>query len=156
MTVFMINGNEYELYHHGVKGMKWGVRKKSNSSHNKSYKDKQRKQDRAFYGKAGERRINKKMNEGYGLRGARHFEAERKERNTKIKKKVAKGAQKASKAMGTIGMYYMVDQVFYNGAGTKLAKQAIVTAGRAAVTAVTMAMGGHDIRWYDKSGRRVG
>lgn len=65
------------LMHYGVLGMKWGHRKSTNASnknsHNKNYTDKQRKNDRAFYGQRGEKRINKKLNEGYGLRGARHF-----------------------------------------------------------------------------------
>lgn len=31
-----MNRNQYELYHHGVKGMKWGVRKKRDSHHSTS------------------------------------------------------------------------------------------------------------------------
>lgn len=146
---------ELELYHHGVKGMKWGVRKKT-SSVNKNYTAKQRKQDRAFYGSGGEKRINKRLNEGHGLRGARHYEAERKERVEKRKKTVKKGAKAVSKTMGKIGMLYMTDQIFYGGAGTKATKAAIKTIGMAAITAYTMARGGHDIKWYDKYGRRVG
>ena len=147
--------NDLELYHYGVKGMKWGVRKKS-STVNKSYTAKQRKQDRAFYGKSGEKRINKRLNDGHGLRGARHYEAERKTRNEKTKKVVKKGAKAASRAMTKLGLAYMTDQIFYNGVGTKIAKETVKTMGRAAVTAYTMARGGYDIKWYDKYGRRVG
>lgn len=137
-----------ELYHHGVKGMKWGVRKKR-ANHNKDYSDKQRKQDRAFYGKGGEKRVNKKMNEGYGLRGARHFEAERKERNDKRKKIAKKAAKITASALGTVGMMYVRDQAFNDGRGTKAAKAAIKHVGRAVVTAYTKARGGYDIHWYD-------
>lgn len=147
----------YEIYHHGVKGMKWGVRKKkSSSNHNENYSDKQRKQDRAFYGKRGEKRINKKMNDGYGLRGARHYEAERKERNEKIAKRVKKGAKVTASVLANIGMAYVSDQAFNNGRGTRLVKDTITQIGRATITAVKMARGGYDIKWYDKQGRRVG
>lgn len=138
-----------ELYHHGVKGMKWGRRKDKKASHNKDYKDKQRKQDRAFYGKGGEKRINKKMNEGYGVRGARHFEAERKQRIEKRKKAAKKGAAVVGSALGTVGMMYVRDQVFNGGRGTKAAKNAVKHAGRAVVSAYVYARGGRDIHWYD-------
>lgn len=110
-----------ELYHYGVKGMKWGVRKKRNE-HNKNYSDRQRKNDRAFYGARGEKRINRKLNEGYGLRGARHFEVERKERSEKRKKKAKKVAKRASKAAVSVGTAFVYDQVFMGGAGTRLVK----------------------------------
>ena len=162
MSYYVANGTFYavparsnELYHYGVKGMKWGVRK-STSSVNKSYTVKQRKQDRAFYGKGGEKRINKRLNEGHGLRGARHYEAERKERNEKTKKLVKKSAKAAAQAASNIGLMYMTDQIFYGGAGTRACKQAIRGIGMAVITAYTMARGGHDIKWYDKHGRRVG
>lgn len=144
-----------ELQHYGVKGMKWGVRRNRNAV-NKSYSAKQRKQDRAFYGQGGEKRINKKLNEGHGLRGARHYEAERKERNEKRKRIAKKGAKKVANLLSTVGTYYMIDQVFYNGAGTRMAKEAAVQTGRAAITGILMAMGRTDIKWYDKQGRRVG
>ena len=64
------------LAHYGVKGMKWGVRRRRNEN----YTDKQRKQDRAIYGRGAERRVNKRMNQGYGIKGARAYEADRKAR----------------------------------------------------------------------------
>ena len=132
MSDYIIHNGE--LYHYGVKGMKWG-RRKANTSHNKNYSDKQRKNDRAFYGGRGEKRINKKLNEGYGLRGARHFEAERKARTEKIQRTVKKGAKKATKTMTKIGVLYIQDQLLFNGAGTEAVKSTVKNVGRAAVTA---------------------
>lgn len=137
-----------ELYHYGVKGMKWGVRKKS-SSVNKNYTSKQRKQDRAFYGKGGEKRINKKLNEGHSLRGARHYEVKRKERQEKVQRTAKKVTKKTARALVKIGSAYVTDQIFNNGRGTQLVKEAVKQTGRAVVSAWVLANGGYDMHWYD-------
>ena len=133
-----------ELYHYGVKGMKWGHRK--SNAVNKNYTAKQRKQDRAFYGSRGEKRINKKLNQGHGLRGARHYEAERKERNAKRKKMVQKGVRRATKVLGTIGSLYITDKVFYGGAGTKSVKYVGKKAAQKAISSIGK-MRGIDVTW---------
>lgn len=123
--------------------------RRDKNEHNKNYTDKQRKNDRAFYGERGEKRINKKLNEGYGLRGARHFEVERQARKEKAKKAYKKGAKATAKALTSIGSAYIYDQVFNDGRGTKAAKAGIKNVGRAAVSAYMKMRGGYDIRWYD-------
>lgn len=66
------------LYHHGIKGMKWGVRKsKKSSKQNKNYSSKQRKRDQNVYSKGAVRRINKRMNKGESISSARSKEASR-------------------------------------------------------------------------------
>lgn len=103
-----------ELMHYGVLGMKWGQhRARNKNAHNKNYSDTQRKNDRALYGQRGEKRINKRLNEGYGLRGARHFEVERRERTEKRKKSIKKAASR-------IGTAYVIDKYFNGGAGARL------------------------------------
>lgn len=141
--------NEEYLMHYGVLGMKWGVRRANKNTHNKNYTDKQRKNDRAFYGKGGEKRINKHLNEGYGLRGARHLEVERKEKIANAKKTAKKGAKKTANVMARVGMMYVADQAFNDGAGTRAVKTTVKYAGRAVVSAYMKARGGWDIRWYD-------
>ena len=72
-----------------------------------------------------------------------------KEQSEKIRKTVEKGVEKASHVMAKVGSAYVVDQVFFDGAGTEATKAAVKTIGRAAITAVAMARGGYDIKWYD-------
>lgn len=131
-----LNTRNAELFHHGVKGMKWGVRRKRNE-HNRNYTDRQRKNDRAMYGDRAEKRINRKLNEGYGLRGARHFEVERRERKEN-RRKIAKKAVK--KTAATVGSLWLSDQLFFGGAGTRavtnLGKDAINMGAKFTRTAV--------------------
>jgi hypothetical protein len=125
-----------ELQHYGVKGMKWGVRRNHNAV-NKDYSDKQRKHDRAFYGKGGEKRINKRLNEGHGLRGARHYEAERKERNKKLAKKAKRGAKAIGTVLQVAGSIYAIDMAYTGGAVTR----ATTKAGKAAVKSALSKVG---------------
>lgn len=74
----------------------------------------------------------------------------------KAAKVLSKGAKAAAEATGKIGMAYMTDQIFYDGMGTKVAKETVKAMGRATITAYTMARGGYDIKWYDEHGNRVG
>lgn len=76
--------------------------------------------------------------------------------NAKIKEKTAKAVVKGAEVAGKLMMASTVDDIFYGGAGKKIAKEAVIQTGRAAVTAYTMARGGYDIKWYDNQGRRVG
>lgn len=113
-----------ELYHYGVKGMKWGVHRARNNVSTSSKRTKSNS-------------------------------TQQKDKATKTKKSsskkniAAKGARAAGKATAKIGQLYLVDQIFYNGTGTKIAKKAAVTAGRLAVTAVMKARGADYVRWYN-------
>lgn len=120
--------NNY-LAHYGVKGMKWGIRRKSRNTYNKNYTDRQRKQDRAVYGGRAERRINRRMNEGYGVKGARAIEADRKERADRRKATARRVGKKISRAAVSVGSTFVMDQIFFGGRNTKammaLAKDAV-------------------------------
>lgn len=144
--LYYTNPNSDELYHYGIKGMKWGRRR---NRRNENYTDKQRKRDRALYGERGEQRINRKMNKGHGVQGARHYEVERRERKEKAKRAAKKGQKVAFSIISTIGSMYLIDQMYNEGRSTKAVKAGVKAAGRAVVTAYMKARGGTDIRWYD-------
>ena len=85
-----------ELYHHGVKGMKWGVRKEPQ---NASYSDAQRKRDLDVYGRGGVKRINRSMNDGSSISGARSKEAAR----INAARRKAQVAGKVGNTVGQVG-----------------------------------------------------
>ena len=107
------------LIHHGIKGMKWGVRRFENPDGtlteagkkryynsdgsltkkgikeipNSNYSEEQQKRDESIYGQKGVKRINAELNRGNMISGARSLEAQRvekKEKNKKVAKKALK------------------------------------------------------------------
>lgn len=77
--------NEYQAFdptsyleHYGVKGMRWGVRRKRETvdynKRNKSYSQNSRTRDIVKYGMKAEDRINRRMNKGMSLKSARRRE----------------------------------------------------------------------------------
>lgn len=108
------------LMHYGVLGMKWGVHK-SRNAYNTNYSNKQRKHDRAVYGERAERRINRKMNEGYDISAARSIESNRHSTKLQRKEKRQQTARKVKRAASSIVSAYLTDQIFFGGRGTKAA-----------------------------------
>ncbi len=114
-----------ELYHYGIKGQRWGIRRYQNEdgtltpegkkrylnpdgSYNDlavkelkvqagNYSKQQRIRDKKLYGKGAEKRINERMAKGESVQSARHDEVIRKERNTKIKNSVTSTAKQVWK-----------------------------------------------------------
>lgn len=82
-----------ELYHYGIKGMKWGVRRYENKDgtltpagkKRYNYEDHQKKQDERLYGKRAPKRIQKRLDNGETLLSARNAEVKRRDRKKKIK-----------------------------------------------------------------------
>ena len=166
---YIYNGELYsaeELAHHGVKGMKWGVRKKSivadrpkgqQPSWQRQRSDRENKwiDDHGINpnrpnGTSNKINVNKEIN-----KIAKHV-GEKKSTRDRAAKITAKGAKATGKIVKTLGSAYIADQVLYGGKGTQLAKAAVLTSGRAAVTAYVMSRGGYDIKWYNRQGKRVG
>lgn len=60
------------------------------------------------------------MNEGYGVKGARSIEAQRRQRNERIKKTAKRAGKAITGAAVSLGSAYVMDQIFNSGQNTRL------------------------------------
>lgn len=148
--------NELELYHYGVKGMKWGVRQAQEAG--RDLDRKKRAYNRAklarnvslMRGESGDSVAWKTDN--YHRAKSEYKQAKRDfNANAPTRVKAQRGARKAAAALAKVGALYVADQKFLGGAGTKATKIAVEASvkviGMTAITAYTLARGGHDLKW---------
>jgi prenyltransferase beta subunit len=167
-----------ELYHHGVKGMKWGVRKARQAeadlrSKKSAYKKAKKAYDESYnkaYNKAiaayspikkhrenNDKRWEDAANKSEAMKKAKSdYKSAKKEfnKNTTVGQKAgaairSDGAKKAAKTLASIGALLVYDQVLTGGTTRKVYAGMIKATGRIAVTAYMKSRGATDIRWYD-------
>lgn len=126
----VINLYSNELYHYGIKGQKWGVRRYQNTDgsytdaglkrrygHGRkdrrigayewspNYSEKQRMQDQRIYSRGAVKRINKRLKNGESIKGARSAEADRMERAANTARGVGNVARAVGGAGGAVAGY---------------------------------------------------
>ena len=140
-----------ELMHYGVKGMKWGVRKarKEYAKLDKAkgeYKHAKKAYDRSFSYAAGSAkglslsRAHRAQNDAAwndAKRDAKRvtatkeaYKAQKKavHNNAPIAAKLERGARKVGVGLAAVGGMYLTDQIYFGGAGSKVAKAAVTKA----------------------------
>lgn len=162
-----------ELYHYGVKGMKWGVRRyekkaskaRAKAKEYKMYSDDYNPKNYTVKLKDKERAKLQANSDKYRKmanaenKKARTLEAKAKAAAEKAsepmtkeraKKAVIKGAKVTAATLKTIGVLAVTDQLATGGLGRKAIGATVKYTGRAVVSAWVYANGGRDIRWYDR------
>ena len=130
-----------ELYHYGVPGMKWGVRRSGLTRQNaSSYKGRGLTVSQASRQATIDQVAAKKQ-----------AKAERKKANANLstKDKFKRAAGKGKKAAAKVAMASIVDDVYYDGKIKKTGKAAVKAAGRAATEAYLYKHGSIEVTWKD-------
>lgn len=152
LTIYTVNGMDFPLQHHGVKGMKWGVRKarqeyKKLDQAKGEYKHAKKAYDRSFgyYYKNSKQglslnRVKRVQNTERlkdSVRDAKRVEQTKKaykeqkkevRKNAPVAAKLERGAKAVGRGLAVVGGMAVVDHVYFNGAGRKMAKSAVTKA----------------------------
>lgn len=147
---------EYELYHYGVKGMKWGVRQAQEAG--RELDRKRRAYKRAKLARnvsmlRGESGVSVGYRTDNFNQAKSEYKQARKEFNAyaPTRVKVQRGARRATVALAKIGALHAVDKKMFGGVGTEAAKlateAAVKVVGMTALTTVALARGDTNIKW---------
>lgn len=150
-TIYTVNGKEFELQHHGVKGMKWGVRKarkeyKALDKAKGEYKHAKQAYNRSFdyaYRRSQSlslSRVRRAQNDAAWKDAERDakrvretkaaYKAQKKavKENAPVAAKLERGGKAVGKGLAVVGGLALADQIYFNGAGAKAAKNAVTKA----------------------------
>lgn len=158
----MWNANfQDKLYHHGIKGQRWGVRRYQNTDgsrtaagkkrYNENYSSEQQTRDRRVYGQGGVRRINRHMNAGESISSARSIEAERINNRRRSGRILGETGSVAGTIGGAIGGYFASKKVMsmlnlpFDDPATNMVIQGAISAGSAALGKQLGRYGGQSI-----------
>lgn len=133
--------NKDELCHYGVLGMKWGKSKSALNRRNASnYKGKGLTVAQANR----QAKIDKAT-------AKKEAKAEKKAARASMssKDKLKHTAAKGKKAVATVAMASLVDDVYYNGKVKKTGRATVKAAGRAATEAYLYKHGSIEVTWKD-------
>lgn len=147
---------EYELYHYGIPGMKWGVRQARDASRDldrkkSAYRRAKIARNRSVArGESSYEVIRKMDNYASAKNDYRNAKREFHE-NAPALAKIERGAGKATAALAAVGAMYIADKKLLGGVGTAAAKiaaeSAVKVIGMATITAFTAARGDSNIKW---------
>lgn len=135
-----------ELYHHGIKGQKWGVRRYQNEDgsltavgkkrYADNYTDSQRKRDEKLYGRRAVDRINKRMLEGESIQSARHNEVVRKENAEKAKNTVKNVAKVGVPIAASVSIAALIKKYGSDSVFSVISQSDLINLGRSVINAL--------------------
>ena len=130
-----------ELYHHGVLGMKWGVRRTGRALTRRNASD--------YKGKG--LTVSQATRQAKIDKATAKKKAKAEKKNTKVfsKETAKKVAVKSAKTLSKVAVASLIDDIVYDGAIKKTGKQLVKAAGRAATEAFLYKHGSIEVTWLD-------